>query len=315
MRTVTRIALLTLLAGACRKKPETPPAPPPKQGIEMVSYGAMPQQTLRYQLTKGVRTAVEIEIDTDISTPTFQRTMPTTVTVMELGADDVLPDGNAKVRTAILRASAHERPGAQALLEAASAQAQMLTGIEITGTLTPRGKILEPKLAGAAALPPKAAEGLNGLVAQSEEVAMPLPEPAVGVGAVWRVRRDTTQLGIKLETITEIEVTALEDRRVTYALRTQVKGDDQHAAIEGVDVDVTNVRGSGTGTGVIDLGRMTILGEQALELGFDISAMKESGSVKMRTAKRLRLASASAAEPAKPPAPQGSAAPSDPGTH
>jgi len=326
MRTVMRIALLIVLAGGCRKKAEEPATP--RQGIEMVSYGAMPYQSLRYQLTKGVRTAVEMEIDTEITTPTFQRTMPTTVTVMELGADDVLPDGNAKVRTTILRASARERPGAEGSLEAANAQAMMLSGVAITGTLTPRGKILDPRLAGNAGMPQKAAEGLAGLVAQSEEVAMPLPEPEVGVGAVWRVRRDATQLGIKMETVTEIEVTALEDRRVTYALRTEVKGDNQHATIEGVEVDVKNIHGSGTGKGVIYLGRMAIYGEQSLELGFDISAMKESGSVKMRTAKRLKPAAATPDEPAtpepapakpteppKPTTPAKSQPPPDPGSH
>jgi hypothetical protein len=332
MRTVTRIAIVAVLAGACGKKEEAPPAPPPappRQGVEMVSHGAMPQQTLRYRLTKGVRTAVQMEIDTDVSTPSFQRTLPTSVTVMELGADDVLPDGNAKVRTTILRASARERPGAQGSLEVMNAQAMMLSGVEITGTLTPRGTILEPKLAGRANLPAKAAEGLSGLVSQSQEVAMPLPDPAVGVGAVWRVRRDMSQLGIKLETVTQIEVTALEGSRVTYAMKTEVSGQDQRATVDGVLVDVKNIRGSGTGKGVIDLGRMVMLGEQSLELGFDLAAKDpsgkdQSGSVKMRTAKRISPASAATAaapptpgagssappKPAAPPTP-----PQDPGAH
>jgi hypothetical protein len=331
MRTVTRVAIAAALASACGKKEEAPPPPPPappRQGVEMVSTGAMPQQTLRYQLTKGTRTAVQMEIDTDITTPSFQRTLPTSVTVMELGADDVLPDGNAKVRTTILRASAREREGAQGSLEVMNAQAMMLSGVEITGTLTPRGTILAPKLSGRSNLPAKAAEGLAGLVAQSEEVAMPLPDPAVGVGAVWRVRRDTSQLGIKMETMTQIEVTALEGSRVTYAMKTEVSGQDQRATIDGVSVDVKNIRGGGTGKGVIDLGRMVMLGEQALELGFDLAAKDQSGSVqsgsvKMRTAKRISLASAATA--AAPPAPgTGSSAPrpaqpttppQDPGSH
>ena len=337
MRTVTRIAIVAVFASACGKKKEAPPPPPPappRQGVEMVSSGAMPQQTLRYQLTKGVRTAVQMEIDTDVTTPSFQRTLPTSVTVMELGADDVLPDGNAKVRTTILRASARERSGAQGSLEVMNAQAMMLSGVEITGTLTPRGTILEPKLAGRANLPAKAAEGMAGLVTQSQEVAMPLPDPAVGVGAVWRVRRDTSQLGIKLETVTQIEVTALEGSRVTYAMKTEVSGQDQRTTIDGVLVDVKNIRGSGTGKGVIDLGRMVMLGEQSLELGFDLAAKDpsgsaqsgsaQSGSVKMRTAKRISPASAATAAAPPTPGPGSSAPPKpaapttppqDPGAH
>jgi hypothetical protein len=322
MRTVTRIALLIVLAGACRRKTEPPPEPPPSQGVEMVSQGAMPHQTLRYQLTRGVKTAVEMEIDAEIATPTFQRTMPTTVMVMELGADDVLPDGNAKVRTTIARASARERTGAQTSIEAANAQAMMLSGMTITGTLTPAGKLLEPRLEGGSKLPAQAAAQLASVVAQAQEVAMPLPEPGVGAGAIWRVRRDATQLGIKMQTLTEIQVTAIEDKRVTYAMRTEVKGDNQHTTIEGVEVDVTNVRGSGTGKGVLDLGRMVMFGEQSLELGFDLAAKQESGSVKMRIAKRLKPvpeAAAGAPPAAKTPetekASKTEKAPPDPGTH
>jgi hypothetical protein len=256
--------------------------------------------------------------------------MPTSVTVMELGADDVLPDGSAKVRTTILRASARERPGAQAALEAVNAQAMMLSGVSITGTLTPRGRMQEPKLAGSENLPAKAAEGFAALIAQAEEVAMPLPEPSVGVGAVWRVRRDAVQLGIKMETMTEISVTAIDGKRVTFEMRTEVKGASQRTTIEGVQVDISNVRGRGAGKGVIDLGRMAMFGAQDLELGFDMSAMGQSGSVKMRTAKRLRPAPEAAA--AAPPdakveaaptkdagkaeaAKAGDKAPHDPGAH
>lgn len=324
MRIVTRIALLTVLGACGSKKEPAPPPPPPRQGLEMVSVGAMPHQPLRYQLTRGVKTAVELEIDLDISARGAWRAMPTTVTVMEVGAEEALPDGNAKVRTTILRASARARPGAQTSLEAVNAQAMAMSGIEITGTLTPRGKLLGPQLAGSANLPPKASESFGALIAQADGLAMPLPEPGVGVGAIWRVRRDVIELGIKMETITELEVTAIDGPRVAYTLRNEARGDDQRATIDGVQVSVTNIRGSGGGKGVIDLGRMVSFGEQTLELGFDVAAGSESGTMKMRTAKRLKPAAdppsgapAEAEQPApakdaRPPAKQ---EPQDQGTH
>jgi hypothetical protein len=311
MRIVTRIAVLAVLAGACRDNKQAPPAPPPppRQGLEMVNHGAMPHRPLRYQLTRGVKTVVELEVDREISTSREQHRMPTSVTVMEVGAEDVLPDGNAQVRTTILRASARDRPGATTSVEVANAQGAMLSGVAITGTLTPRGKIFGPRLAAGPNLPAKTTQEAGPLIEQTEDVAMPLPEPGVGVGAIWRVRRDLMQLGLKLESITELEVTAIDGPRVTYAMRTEVKGDDQRATIDGTQVDVTNVRGTGSGKGVIDLGRMVSFGEQTLELGFDISAAGEPGTVKMRTTKRLKPASeapppepAPKQEPPKPPA-------------
>jgi hypothetical protein len=329
MRTVTRIALLIVIAGACKDRQAPPPPPPPRQGIEMVHRGAMPHQALRYQLTAGVRTAVELVLDVDMVTPTFQRTMPTTVTVMEVGADEVLADGSAKVRTKILRAMARERPGAEVSLEAVNAQAAMLSGVEITGTLTSRGKVQAPRVEASAGVPPKTASGIAALVAQAEEVAMPLPEPGVGVGATWRIRRDVVELGIKMETLTEIEVTSIDGPRVGYVMRTEARGDDQRATIDGTPVDVTKIRGNGTGKGVLDLSRMVVFGEQSVELGFDVKAMAASGSahgssVKMRTARRLRPAAdaATGSQPDKPDgkpevrvAPKPDRAPQDPGAH
>ncbi len=332
MRTVTRIALVIVVAGACKEKQAPPPPAPPRQGIEMVHRGAMPHQPLRYQLTRGGRTTVELELDVDMVTPTFQRTMPTTVTVMEVGADEVLADGSAKVRTKILRAMARERPdasGAEVSLEAVNAQAAMLSGVEITGTLTPRGKVQGPRVEASAGVPPKTASGIAALVAQAEEVAMPLPEPGVGVGATWRVRRDVVELGVKMETLTEVEVTSIDGPRVGYVMRTEARGDDQRATIDGTPVEVTQIRGSGTGQGVIDLSRMVVFGEQSVELGFDVQAMAASGSaqsssVKMRTAKRLKPAAAAATapppqgpdgKPAAGAAPKPDRAPQDPGAH
>ncbi len=317
MRTVTRIALLAVLASACSgKKGEPPPTPPPGQGIEMISHGEMPRRPLRYQLAKGVKTAVELEEDVDFVTPSYRNTTPTAVTVMEIGADDVLPDGNAKVRTTILRTSARERPGASSP-EAMSARGAMMDGVQITGTLTPRGRLQEPRLASTAGLPAKVAERAGPLIAQLEAVAMPLPEPDVGVGAIWRFRRDVdlAALGLKVQTITEMEVKAIEGPRVTYVMRTELKGEDQRSKIEGVEVSITKIRGTGGGEGVIDLGRMVRFGEESAELGFDLAAQQQQAdSVRLHKAVRVRPApdeAPAAPSPAKPDA----GTLEDPGAH
>jgi hypothetical protein len=112
-------------------------------------------------------------------------------------------------------------------------------------------------------------------------------------------------------------------------MRTEARGDDQRATIDGTPVDVTKIRGNGTGKGVLDLSRMVVFGEQSVELGFDVKAMAASGSahgssVKMRTARRLRPAAdaATGSQPDKPDgkpevrvAPKPDRAPQDPGAH
>ncbi|HWU86063.1 MAG TPA: hypothetical protein VN253_02260 [Kofleriaceae bacterium] len=287
MRTVTRIALAAVLGCAC-KKPDEPP-PVPSQGIELVQRGAIPHQNLRYQLTKGVKTAIELERDLDVSMGSLQRTMPTSVVRMEISADEILPDGSAKMRTRVVSASARDRPNTTVPIETLNAQATMLAGLEITGTLTPRGRIWDTHLAsGGKDLPAKTVQQIEQMLKADEDVAMPLPEPGVGVGAIWRVRKDVILLGVKMETITEVELTAVDGPRVSYLLRTEVKGDDQTADIDGVKAEVSRIRGGGTGKGVIDLSRMTMTGEQEDEMSFDLAAMDNHTSAKMRRARRMR---------------------------
>jgi hypothetical protein len=315
MRNVTRIALAAVLGCACKKQPaEEAPPPVPSQGIELVSRGAIPQQSLRYQLTKGMTTSLELESDADISMGEMKRTMPTSVLRLEIVADDVLADGSAKVRTRVVGASARERPNATVPLEAMNAQAMMLAGLEVAGTLTPRGRLQDSRLGGGGKdLPAKTLQQIEQMLKAAEDVAMPLPDPAVGVGAIWRIRKDVALLGVKLATITEIEVTALDGPRVSYRMRTEVKGDAQTADIDGVKAEVSKIGGGGTGQGTIDLSRMAMTGTQEVEMSFDVAAMNQHTTTKMKLARRIKApavaAPAAGAGSGSAQAPSGSAAP------
>jgi hypothetical protein len=300
MRTVTLIALGAVLGAAsgglaaCSKKSgERPPQTVAGQGIELVNAGAMPQHPLRYQLTRGAKTRVQLEIDFDATMPSIERIMPTMVMVMEIGADEILPDGSAKVASTIVRASARDRPNASLAIEAVNAQATLMGGMAITGTLSPRGKMSDGKLAGGGKeLPKPAADQLKDAVAKISELAMPLPEQAVGVGAIWRYRKAITVEQIAMDTVTEIEVTAIDGPRVTYVSRIQVEGKPQTIALAdeqggSVKLDVKNIRGNGTGKGVLDLTRMVGTGEQSSELAFDVSLGEHTGTAKLKTATRM----------------------------
>jgi hypothetical protein len=238
-----------------------------------------------------MKTGIELESDADVSMGEIRQIMPTSVLRMEISVDDVLPDGSANVRTRIVSASARERPNTTVPVETVNAQAMLLGGLELTGTLTPRGRLQETRLAGGTKdLPAKTVRQIEEMLKATGDVAMPLPDPGVGVGAVWRIRKDVVMLGVKLETITEVEITALEGPRVAYRLRTEVKGDDQTADIDGLKAQVTHVRGGGTGKGVIDLSRMAMTGEQEVEMSFDVSAMNNQSTAKMKLAQRARSA-------------------------
>lgn len=297
MTCVTWIAI----ASACRgddspspstapPSPSTPPTAPAasKDGIEVVSRGATPQQVLRYQLTKGIKTQIELEVDLDADMRSKQRKMPTFITVMDVSADEILPNGDAKVRTTIVRGTVRARPDATDL-EAVAAQAGLMAGVELTGTLTPSGRMQSPKLAsGDKELPAAARAQIEQTLVRSAEIAMPLPDVAVGVGAKWRHHKSLVIESVAMEMVTEIEITAIDGPRISFALRATVTGRPQTVELEGTRIEISNVRGGGDGKGVLDLARMIVTGDQKLEFGFDLKTPDVVDTMKLRVAKRMR---------------------------
>jgi hypothetical protein len=235
-----------------------------------------------------VRTAVQLEIELDIAMGELRRAMPTRVMVMEVGADELLPDGSARVRTMILRGAVRDRAGANVPIEGLVAQANLVAGVETVGTLTPRGRVTDAKVTRTGVeLPAAAQRQVADSLEQTAELAMPLPEPAVGVGAIWRFRRPVKVLDVTMETVTEVEVTAITEQRVAFRSRTVVTGRDQRATIEGTAIDVAKIHGAGRGEGTLDLGRMALTSAQTLELGFQVAAGSNRAAATLKLASRL----------------------------
>ena len=290
------VPLYVALWGVCgcgSKATEPPPPTVPTQGIELVKPGVMPQQPLRYRLAKGAKATMEMVMDVEIHMGTTHQVMPTGVMVMEVHTDDVLPDGNAKVRTVILHATARDRPGSTVPLETMIAQSMLVNGMEMTATLTPRGKLTDSKLVTKKDMPESATTQYGPLMQNFEQVAMPLPDPPIGVGAVWRNRKTVVQEQVKMETITELEITAIDGDKITFVSKLEVKGDKQTIDLGTAKVDITNVGGGGSGKGVIDLAHMVMSGELQAEFRFDASMKDAAGQLQtspmqMKVSTRLR---------------------------
>ncbi|MGN6107332.1 MAG: DUF6263 family protein, partial [Kofleriaceae bacterium] len=120
-----------------------------------------------------------------------------------------------------------------------------------------------------------------------EQVAMPLPTAPVGVGAVWKHRRTVRQNGVAMETVTTVEVTAVEGDRVSFRSTSTVRGADQKVTIEGTPLEITKIGGDGTGHGTIDLAKMALTGELAAELHFEMAAQGQVSPMKMTMTMRL----------------------------
>ena len=275
---VIRIAVVVLAFVACGSKadkappPASAPAAAAPSAVELVTPGAAPRQLVHYALAKGVRTTIELAVDVELLASAMGGPVPTLVMTMEIGADDVLPDGRMVVRSTVAKVSARDRAGSKISADTMTQQASMLVGIGVVGKLSPNGALSDAHLDyGTQQVPDEMKAQLGSLTKGFERVALALPDVPIGVGAVWRTRKDVEESGAHMTATTTIEVTAIEGSKITYTRTAEVTGPDQTIQQLGVDVTMKHIAGKGGGHGTLDLTRMVLDGEMSDELHDELS--------------------------------------------
>jgi len=251
-----RCLTLMVVLVACRdpSPPPPPPPAPPHDGVTLVLPGAAPRQTLRYRLTKGSKITSQLECDADVKSSELGGPMPTQVVALETVVDDVLADGTAKLRIAVVDAGIRERPGAEAVGEVMRAQAAAMRGVVITETLAPDGNISDARVE-AGATSDKLHRELDGLLRNLEHVATRLPAEPVGVGAMWSERRTLPEGGVRAVSEILYSLASLEGTTVGYHSIGESTGAPQTIEQEGTRLEVTDTHGRSVASGSIDLAR------------------------------------------------------------
>ena len=112
------------------------------------------------------------------------------------------------------------------------------------------------------------------------QMAVPLPDEAVGVGAKWEVIDTLSQDGIDVRETTYYELLARKGPRVRLRAQTVQGADRQHAGLpglpDGVEAQVQSLRGSGSGETELDLRRL-VPGSAHEEVETDISFRVQQG--------------------------------------
>lgn len=258
------IAITFLAAVSCEKAPresEPLPAPGPRNdGVEMLSVGQGDQRLLRYRLTRGTRTDLELAMDLDLETGDRPGKMPTLILGATIEVADVKPSGDATLRTTITNVKMIDRAGATIEAAAVNPMLEQLTGVVHTATMAPDGEMRDAKVDTAKASPTTGAQ-LQQLTQTLEQIAMRLPSTPVGVGSSWTTRKQTQENGISLTTVTTMKVTSMLGDRIGFTNQTTLSAPDQKIKQQGLDIEVKNVGGGGTGSGTIDLSRVSMIGQ------------------------------------------------------
>lgn len=283
------LALVAIaLVGGCKDaEPLGRPSPP---DLQLVTAGAEPRRVLRYHPEPGTTRKLEISVALELTADGMGAPMPTLVLDVSARVDALLPDGSVTLRTTIDDVKAREVENSTVSAASVAGPLEKLEGLAIYAVLAPNGRLLGTKLdAGQRVLPPELDQQIKSLLANFEATMMPLPDEAIGVGAIWRNSRALGQNGLALTAVNTVTLVSLQNDVVGYTLDTDIHGADQSARQGDVMIDVKDLVGNGMGKGTIDLGRLDITSELGAELRSLMSAPGDPTPTKMEMATLLRV--------------------------
>jgi hypothetical protein len=253
-----RLAIVAIFVIACGDR-AVPPPPVPPGGIELLVMGVAPEP-IRYAPLRDARSRIELQLALEVTAGGRTTTLPPLVLTLEVTIADVLADGSALVKTAIVDARAAE--GGSLPAAVASPSLTTMVGAVFEQTLSPTGTIVTATRGGGDA----AATQLAHVERSLARITPALPEVPVGVGAIWTQRQELVASGARLVATTQTLLARRDGDRVTLATTTTLSGPDQTVELEGVAIQLRDVGGTGTARTTIDLVRTTLEGTTTLEL-------------------------------------------------
>jgi hypothetical protein len=276
--------------------------------LQIVSLGNEPRTVLRYRIPKGTSQGIEVSVDMNVNAGDMGGPLPTITMSMLVAVEDVAENGQMKVHTTIIEATARDRADAKIPAASIAGPLEKLKGIALSSTLSPNGRASKSEVEGAKQLPTDTAQQLETLTSTLQQVTMPLPNEAVGVGAVWRSSRDIQQNGLKMTTVNTFSLVALDGDKIKYTIDTDVHGPDQTVGAGSASVQIKDITGTGGGDGSFSLTSLDVSAVLASEFRSQMAAPGEETPTKMKIVSQIKLSPQGPQIPSAPtPAPEGSA--------
>ena len=283
-----RVLLCVFALWGCKSGGDEGPITPPD--LQIVSAGSEPRRPLRYRLARGTQQKLEVAVDMEVTAGDMGGPMPTLVLSLTIGVEQVLPVG-AQLRTAIVDVSARERYESRVPVNALTGPLESMKGVVIVSTIAPNGRLISSTIESSGKqLPEVVRTQLAALIASFDQLMMPLPDQAVGVGAVWRTSKSLEQQGMKMTAVNSVQLVGVDGDKLTFEIDTEVHGDDQTVKQADLALDVKDITGTGEGKGTLDLRTLALTSELTTEFRAQMQAPGESAPTPMRLSITTRAA-------------------------
>jgi hypothetical protein len=258
--------------------------------LQLVSAGNAPRKVIRYDVAAGTARRLGLSIAVELGAGEMGGPMPTLLVDLTLRVDAVLPTGQMMLRTTIDGVVAQAVPDSKVSAAAVAGPLQQLEGLAITSLLAPNGRLTGSRLyRGDKKLPPELDQQINSLIANLESTVMPLPDEAIGAGAVWRSSRQLRNNGLELTAVSSVSLVKLGGNLIEYTLDSDIHGPDQSVKQDELVIEVKDIIGNGVGKGTIDLATLGITSELGANLRSEMSAAGDEVATKMEMATLVRV--------------------------
>ncbi len=272
MKKVLWVGSLLLLStgwglGSTIAQPSAPvPAPTPspettakpaatRPRVELLSTGAEPRQVFRLkpapQSKQTVTMVMKMDLGLSVEGSAAPRNqVPATVMTFETLVNRVDPNGDIHYQfryTNVDVQGATDLPAAA--LKKLRSQLQELKGMNGAVVTDNRGQMKSGKFNLPPTLDPQAKQMLKSFSQSVEQMSAPLPEPAIGVGAKWRVITSPKVAGIQLSQSTAYELVGLRNNVATLKIAIDQQAPPQTIDFDKASKDVTVTLKSMTGKG------------------------------------------------------------------
>jgi hypothetical protein len=223
--------------------------------VKLLSPGAEPRQTLRYQLAAGLKEKgamilgiPELAVTVEGNTAPTQK-LPSTSMTFDLMVAKVEPDGNIHYDFSLAKATAVKTPGVDAkVLSTMNKSLDLLRGFGGSGVVSSRGFNIDAKLNVPPGVPPELQQTLQGLEQSIRQLAAPLPEEPVGVGGRWQFTSPVTMNGLTLEQVATYEILKLTGTRVYCKVSVTQSAPKQTLSVQGQSIELISLKSNGGGT-------------------------------------------------------------------
>jgi len=223
-------------------------------------------------------------LETD-GVPSEGEGVPAITFTLRAHVDEVRDDGSARLsfEFADVRAepTPEASPGARAAVDLMLAQVRFTLRLDLTN----RGQATFSAVEVPENVPGPAREIVDGMASQMKEslgqVAVLLPEPAVGVGAAWKVvQKEASEMGFELTATGTYRVKSLVEGVATLELAASVEAPEQDLALPDMPPDrpARLLALSGEGTGRIVVDPRVVLPEAEFSLTVDTRMSLDAGT-------------------------------------